>query len=118
MYENPIKMYMSEMQEQIEKQTEEELMVSVNQSIGFDVNKEELIKALRYDREQYEKGYRDCKNDILDKVKQAREEINKLDTKTAIRDTPQGRESYFIVDQAEVLTILDKLIAESEVDNG
>ena len=25
--------------------------------VGFDVDKEELIRALRYDREQYKKGY-------------------------------------------------------------
>ena len=31
----------------------------VVQNYGVDVNKEELIRALRYDREQYEKGYAD-----------------------------------------------------------
>lgn len=28
---------------------------------GVNVDKEELLKALKYDREQYEKGYRDAK---------------------------------------------------------
>ena len=27
--------------------------------IGIDIDKDELIKALKYDREQYEKGYED-----------------------------------------------------------
>lgn len=29
------------------------------QSVGIEVNKEELIKALKYDRQMYEKGYKD-----------------------------------------------------------
>lgn len=65
MYESPITMYMSDIQRKIEKQTEDEMMVAINQSIGFDVNKEELIKALKYDREQYEKGYKDGKENTL-----------------------------------------------------
>ena len=32
------------------------------QRVGFDVNKEELAKALAYDRGQYEKGYEDGLN--------------------------------------------------------
>lgn len=97
MYESPITMYMKDIQEQINKQTEEESMIVINQTVGFDVDKEELIKALQYDREQYEKGYRDCKNDILDKVKQAREEI------IATNDSTLA-----------IVEILDNLIAESE----
>lgn len=34
-------------------------IVTVVQRFGFDVNKEELTKALLYDRGQYEKGFRD-----------------------------------------------------------
>ena len=34
-------------------------IVTVVQRYGFDVNKEELTKALQYDRGQYEKGFRD-----------------------------------------------------------
>ena len=37
-------------------------IVTVVQRFGFDVNKEELTKALQYDRGQYEKGYADGKN--------------------------------------------------------
>ena len=34
-------------------------IVTVVQRFGFDVNKEELTKALLYDRDQYRKGYED-----------------------------------------------------------
>ena len=39
-------------------QLEGEVMKAV-QKVGVTVDKEELLKALKYDREQYEKGYRD-----------------------------------------------------------
>ena len=34
-------------------------LLKVTQEMGLDVNREELLKALRYDRGQYEKGYAD-----------------------------------------------------------
>ena len=43
--------------------------------VGVNVDKGELIKALQYDRNQYAKGYKDGKNDILDKLKA---EIDKI----------------------------------------
>ena len=53
-YESPITMIVSQMETQIEADT-----MSVIQHYGIDVNKDELIKALNYDRQQYEKGYQD-----------------------------------------------------------
>lgn len=98
MYESPITLYMSNIKERIEEQQAEQLMISVKQSIGYAVDKLELIKALQYDREQYHKGYRDSKSDMLDKLKQAREEME-------IASYSKGYD--------EVFEILDKLI-ESE----
>ena len=109
MYESPITMYMSDIQREIEKQTEEEMMVAINQSIGFDVDKNELIKALQYDREQYDKGFSDCKSYMLDKVKQAREEIDQAYEDFDGYD-PQALCGY----SSRVDEILDRLIAESE----
>lgn len=37
----------------------EEELLRVTQEMGLDVNREELLKALKYDRGQYEKGYED-----------------------------------------------------------
>lgn len=36
------------------------LIISAVRRVGIDVNKEELVKALAYDRGQYEKGYEDA----------------------------------------------------------
>lgn len=54
MYESPIEI----IQTQIQMQMDGEILKAV-QGVGIDVNKEELIKALAYDREQYVKGYKD-----------------------------------------------------------
>lgn len=43
---------------EIKNRTEEMVFTEIKR-IGIDVDKEELIKALTYDRNQYEKGYAD-----------------------------------------------------------
>ena len=58
-WESPITKVFSDIQNQILKQDEENTMFAIKQAIGYEVDKEELIKALQYDREQYDKGYRD-----------------------------------------------------------
>ena len=51
-YEPPITLYMNEIQTQIEDNC-----LKAVQSYGFNVDKDELKKALDYDRGQYDKGY-------------------------------------------------------------
>ena len=58
-YESPIQRIFDEMQTQMIQQEENQMMMHVRQAVGFDVDKEELLKALQYDREQYKKGYAD-----------------------------------------------------------
>ena len=116
MYESPIEKIYGDIQSQIIKQDEENMMYAVNQAIGYDVDKEELIKALQYDREQYKKGFSDCKNDMLAKIKQAREEMNDLDylindAKYSDRETRVCNVDILV---NEFYEIIDKLIAESE----
>ena len=67
-YESPITQIVSDMQMEYENG-----VLKAVQQYGFHVNKEELAKALAYDREQYvkgyeagyEEGYRECMNTIL-----------------------------------------------------
>lgn len=59
-YESPIKMIMQEVQAQREGRVYEAI-----QNIGVDVDKEELLRALSYDRGQYEKGYRAAVSEIV-----------------------------------------------------
>lgn len=60
MNENPIQVYVNDMLEQIRQNEEEQIVAEVSQTVGINVEKEELIKALQYDRNQYEKGYKDA----------------------------------------------------------
>jgi hypothetical protein len=59
-WESPIKRIESELMTKIERDAENNLICSVNQSIGYEVDKDELIKALNYDRDQYNKGYKNA----------------------------------------------------------
>ena len=54
MYESPIKICMKQI-----RMTQDETIVRAVQDVGIFVDKDELIKALQYDRDQYEKGYAD-----------------------------------------------------------
>ena len=58
MYKSPIEMLITDIQHQIVKQQDEEIYKAVLHYIP-NVDKEELIRALQYDREQYDKGYAD-----------------------------------------------------------
>lgn len=59
-YENPILLIQQRMNAQIE-----DAVYKAVQKVGIYVDKDELIKALKYDRDQYEKGYKDREKDIV-----------------------------------------------------
>lgn len=67
MWESPVDIFeiQEPIVEEINKQTEEVVFKAIHK-VGVDVNKEELIKALQYDRNQYEKGYVDGYADAID----------------------------------------------------
>lgn len=58
MYESPIELVVSQFQTEIIKQQENQVIKAV-QNVGVNVDKAELLRALSYDRDQYEKGYAD-----------------------------------------------------------
>lgn len=53
-YTSPIQLVLSDIQMKLEDNVCEAV-----QSVGVNVDKDELIKALQYDREQYSKGFTD-----------------------------------------------------------
>lgn len=59
MFESVIKCIASEMAIEIDNG-----VLRAVQKHGFDVDKEELAKALQYDRNQYDKGYADAMEDL------------------------------------------------------
>ena len=58
-YESPIEIVYREMKNQLEND-----VCNLVQSYGIKVDKDELIKALEYDRNQYQQGYADAKAEL------------------------------------------------------
>lgn len=63
-YESPIELIVNRMRIESETHLGNEIVKAV-QNVGVNVDKAELLKALAYDREQYQKGYKDRENDII-----------------------------------------------------
>lgn len=59
-YQSPIELIQTQMEERITDTIFEAVM-----SVGVNVDKEELLKALAYDRCQYQKGYADRAQEIV-----------------------------------------------------
>ena len=60
MYKPPIELLCQEMETRIENE-----IFNAIQNVGVFVDKEELIRALQYDRNQYDKGYQDALESIV-----------------------------------------------------
>lgn len=58
-YESPITRIQNQLLEETIKKEEDQLMWEIRQTLGYNIDKAELIKALFYDRNQYERGYQD-----------------------------------------------------------
>ena len=66
MYESPIKITESTIDsiyKAIIKQKDDAIFAEIQTSFGVDLDRKELIRALQYDRNQYDKGYADGKRD-------------------------------------------------------
>lgn len=59
-YQSPINIITNKIKAKIE----DEILTAV-QKVGVDVDKDELLKALAYDRDQYQKGYNDRDREIV-----------------------------------------------------
>ena len=71
MYDAPIEIYTmaDEIVERMNEAIENEVLEAIFR-VGVNVDKEELIKALSYDREQYVKGYADGTKEFAERVKE------------------------------------------------
>ena len=57
-YKSPIELVMGQFRMEQEKRIEGEVFKAI-QDYGINIDKNELIRALKYDRAQYDKGYED-----------------------------------------------------------
>lgn len=62
MYESPIRLLVQQLETNIREQQDKQIFEAI-QKFGVDVDRDELIKALAYDRDQYDKGYADGRAD-------------------------------------------------------
>jgi hypothetical protein len=71
MYESPISIterLLDEYAKMVIERRDNEILAKVQSVVGVDVDKGELLRALQYDRDQYEKGYADGKRDAMDEL--------------------------------------------------
>ena len=61
MWESSINIYHT-ISDMVTEEIDGNIIVEVKKQLGVDINKDELIKAINYDRNQYEKGYQDGLN--------------------------------------------------------
>lgn len=95
MYESPIELiigdYIKDVANKIieerDNKIENEICYTINTKYGINIDKEELMRALAYDRDQYAKGYYDARRELQSmvdfyiKVKEAYKkcDVNDLD---------------------------------------
>jgi hypothetical protein len=79
MYNLPINIIYGQMQTQMEGD-----ILRAVQQYGIDVDKDELIRALRYDRDQYDRGFADGHMDAQQEIVRCR------DCKWCSHNTPDG----------------------------
>ena len=68
MYESPIKIFESSIEsvsKSLVKEKEDAIVLEIHRQLGVDVDRGELIRALQYDRFQYDKGYADGRRDAM-----------------------------------------------------
>lgn len=63
-YKSPIETIWSDIEHDYGERFDQMVLTAV-QSVGIRVNKEELVKALAYDREQYRRGWEDRDSEIV-----------------------------------------------------
>lgn len=67
MYKSPIDVIVDEMQTQLVQDHENQILRAV-QSVDVHVDKDELVKALQYDRDQFDRGYKDGIKAVFDLI--------------------------------------------------
>lgn len=78
-YESPLEIIFSQIEEGMKERARalDNMVWDAVMKCGVNVDKEELIRALRYDRGQYEKGYQDGRRDQDAEIIRCQECVNK-----------------------------------------
>ena len=68
-YKSPVEIKQYDVEKDIAKRVEDKIHEEIVQRFGVFIDKDELVKALSYDREQYKKGWIDGFKEALEKPK-------------------------------------------------
>lgn len=99
MYQSPITAMFDDLEYKIREEHEKQIFEAV-QNVRIRVDKEELIKALQYDRDQYRKGFVDAKREILDKIRAEVEmRLSLMMFDQYGNETPEHKEFICIIDE-------------------
>ena len=63
-YQSPITAMFDNIEYKIREEHEKQIFEAI-QNVGISIDREELLKALQYDRDQYRKGYNDAKTSVF-----------------------------------------------------
>lgn len=111
MYEPPVNFFTTGMKlvEDINKSKEAHILSAI-ESVGIHVDREELIKAMEYDRGQYEKGYTDGRTDAIEEcIKLVGGNIKSI-VGTYNKDTPlTDRASYRVAKNELIEEVVKQL---------
>lgn len=88
MYKSPITVLQERIQIQMDELIESQILKAV-QNVGVVVEKDELLKALKYDRGQYDKGWKECKAIYEEKFERIIERLERLRNYELAQDCPK-----------------------------
>lgn len=114
MYESPITLLVQNVESQLYQQKEQTVWEAVN-ALGVVVDKEELSKALKYDRDQYSKGYKDGVNEVLNKITAEIEKLDSVEFYGSICSYECHTGARYM--QTNILNIIDKYKAEYKIES-
>lgn len=117
MWESPITQVSTQLEQKMHEE-EDKLVIEVSRIIGYDINKEELIKALNYSQEQFAKGYAKghetgyktgyakAISDVVEKIK------SELVKHSFTRKAEEGNifvKEYYMIEKSEFDKVFDKV---------
>lgn len=89
-YTSPISQITGEITSKIIRDKEDHLITVVSQQVGYRVDKDELVKALNYDRDQYTKGYKEAQDKFQQKAMDA---LAQISLEECTSDNPQYKKA-------------------------
>lgn len=112
MYESPIDVFVTQLNVK-RREFEEKQILEAVQGVGVNVDKHELEKALRYDREQYKKGYADGVKEFAERLKavcrQARFSVTVTQDLTGIKKV---LDNIPVDDESDIDNLVKEMVGE------